>query len=735
MEKTFSFNTHPLTSQLRNVEQLAPNKWRASCPCGRNHKHDDKNQSLTVEYDQEKQTLLVYCFTGCTVAEICAETGCSIADLFIGKNPSSFINWFAEKNGLTFIESYSYCYGPYNDGLCKVRFRKPDGTKDFRWLHADDKNKSGFAMKHSGQHRLYAAGSLNNNTVIIVEGEKDANTVHNLINATAVSAENGASRSTGGKWREEYTKQLTGKTVYILWDNDEIGKQFAQIEAQNIVGTAAAVFLLDLPQAWPDCPEKADITDYVKAVGPEEAAQTMAQLIATAEEYHLPKGVYSWDDIIPETSAQDPQQTTTETISGITVHTGPGAAAPAKEPEKLVVTGFDDVEIKPTDYLFFPWFPRGKLVAIQGDSSSSKSTFMYAVGAAVSTGSDLLSVPCEDPGNVMFITIEDDEGDIKISFQDAGGDTSHLRRIRDREQIAKLNLSPAGAQTINEIIKAENIKLLVLDPIQQFLTGDMNKANETRPQLARLMNIAAENNICIAFIEHIGKDTSKAALHRGIGSVDIGAATRSIIQVVTDPTDDYYKIAFTVKNNTADFHETQRAIRYQVKDHPGSYNPEEKKRSRFHGHAEFSEIIPEYNERLYRRAMRKADEAAEEEEALLFTYDDDPLVITARQLIAENPQGLFIGTDDLIRKITECCGRCPYDQTKSKATSIYARVNKLRNLMIDTDGIQADKQSNSIYPKVYNWRGALTEPAYTRTKGFVLTPVNASKQGYQQTKI
>ncbi len=417
----------------------------------------------------------------------------------------------------------------------------------------------------------------------------------------------------------------------------------------------------------------------------------------------------------------------------------PAAAAPASKEEKQLTTGgYEDVETKPTDFLFFPWFPRGKLVSVQGDSGSSKSTFMYAVGAYVTTGRDLLSAPCEDPGNVMFITIEDDPGDIKTAFLDAGGDLSRLKRIIDREQIAKLNLLPPGAQMLDKIIKAEQIKLLVLDPIQQFLTGDMNKANDTRPQLARLMNIAAANNICIVFIEHMGKDTTKAALHRAVGSVDIGAATRSMIQVVTDPEDDYFKIAFTVKNNTADFHDVQRAIRYQVKDHPGSVDPVTKKRARFHGHAEFTELLPEYNERLYKKALRKADEAEEAEETLQFEYDDDPLIITARELVSYNPDGLFIATDDLIQKITIVCGRCPYDQTKSKTTGINSRIDKLRGLMIDTDGIQMDKQKNSVKPKPYNWRGEIYDPEDARkTRGLFITPVRtgASGTGAQQTKI
>ena len=436
-------------------------------------------------------------------------------------------------------------------------------------------------------------------------------------------------------------------------------------------------------------------------------------------------------EIVYKAPAADPEQP----VPGETVHTGPGASDPQKDKPHLTVSGYEDVEIKPIDFMFFPWFPRGYITAIQGDSGSSKSTFMYAIGAAVSTGADLLGVPCEDPGNVMFITLEDDASDIKVAFQDAGGDLSKLFRIREREEIAKINLSPAGVKMLDKIVKENNIKLLVLDPIQQFLENDINKASDTRPQMARLMNIAAENNICVVIIEHLGKDASKSAQHRALGSVDINASTRSQLQVVTDPEDNFFKILFTVKSNLAAFQDVQRAIRYQVKDHPGSYDTEKKKRARFRGHAEFTGIIPEYNERLYKKAQRKADEEAEEEILLAFEYEKDPLVLTVREIVAQNPQGVFIGTDDLIQRITQVCGRCPYDQTKSKATGIYARIDKLRSMIIDNDGIQVDKQGNSIYPKAYQWRGELVEPAHTRTRGFVITPVTAAKQGFQQTKI
>ena len=434
-----------------------------------------------------------------------------------------------------------------------------------------------------------------------------------------------------------------------------------------------------------------------------------------------------WDDMITtDVPAPDPEQP----IPGKTVITTPGATEPEKK-KPLVISGYDDVEIKETDYLFFPWFPRGKLVTIQGDSGSSKSTFFYGIGALVTNGADLLNVPCEDPGNVMFITNEDDPGDILTAFLDAGGDPSRLLRINDREQIAMLDLSPAGAKKIDEIIKGYDIKLLVLDPIQAFLCGDMNKANETRPQLARLANIAAENNNCIAFIQHMGKDSTKGALFRGLGSVDIGAATRSILQIVTDPEDDLYKIAFTVKNNTAALQDVRKAIRYQVKDHPGSFDHSTRKHHHFHGHAEFIKLLPEYTEKTYKRAQQNAERSAVQEG---IDYSTDPLVLTVCKLIEYNPEGMYIGAGELIRRITICQGWCPYEQTQDKAKGLNSRISVIRNHMMSVNAIQMDLETVPKQTKPYRWDGEIVVPD-KRERGVYLTPIKNGSVGFQQTEM
>ncbi len=261
------------------------------------------------------------------------------------------------------------------------------------------------------------------------------------------------------------------------------------------------------------------------------------------------------------------------------------------------VTDYSDVEITETEYLFFPWFIRGKLNSIQGDTSTGKSTFLYAIGAYVSTGRDLFGIPCEDPGNVMFITLEDSESDILTAFIDAGGDPKHLRKA-SKKLISRIHLGDTKVlEFIEQTIIRHKLKFLSLDPIQNFLHGDMNKASETRPQLANLMEIADRTGCCITFIQHTGKDQTRQALYKGIGSVDIMASTRSALQIVSDPDDPDYKIAFTIKNNTASRKDVQSALRYIIRDHPGSIDPQTGKHHRYHGHAEFIEWISFYDER------------------------------------------------------------------------------------------------------------------------------------------
>lgn len=279
-----------LLNRLQDVKPTGADNWIARCPCTQKHNNGDRNRSFSVKYDTGTGKILVHCHKGCTFDEICGAIGCGPGDLT--PEPTgperlrSFLTWYAGQNGLTLEDVYSYCYGQYADGLAKVRFRTADGKKDFRWIKEDPEQRSGFRMTHDGcPHRLYIAGNPAADVVFIVEGEKDADTMHRLTGCTAASAENGAARSRGSKWRDEYTQQLSGKTVYILFDNDETGRQFAEVEAQALAGQAAHVFMLDIAEAWTDCPDKGDVSDMAAALGKDAALKILTDLAQQAREY------------------------------------------------------------------------------------------------------------------------------------------------------------------------------------------------------------------------------------------------------------------------------------------------------------------------------------------------------------------------------------------------------------------------------------------------------------------
>ena len=328
---------------------------------------------------------------------------------------------------------------------------------------------------------------------------------------------------------------------------------------------------------------------------------------------------------------------------------------------------------------------------------------------------------------MMFCTLEDSDSDILTAFTDAGGDTKHLRRI-PKKLIARIDLGkPDVLQFVEQMIIKHDLKLLTLDPIQNFLSGDINKANETRPQLACLMEIAERTGCCIAFIQHTGKDQSRSALHKGLGSVDILAATRSALQIVSDPDDPDIKIAFTIKNNTAARLDVQTALRYVIRDHPGSIDLATGKHHRYHGHADFLEVMPYYDERKYKLAFKRAQEREDGSMQARIRYDADPLVITLKKLASENPDGLFIGYSDLIQRITDKCDTCPYTQTKDKTTGLSERIRYIRSMLMDRDNIQIDPQPNALKLKPYKWNGKLISEYVSSTgreRGIQITHIN-----------
>jgi hypothetical protein len=97
-------------------------------------------------------------------------------------------------------------------------------------------------------------------------------------------------------------------------------------------------------------------------------------------------------------------------------------------------------------------------------------------------------------------------------------------------------------------------RLVIVDPVQAYLGSgvDMHRANEVRPILAGLADLAAEYGAAIVLIRHLSKSLQSQDLYRGMGSIDFTAAARSVIAVGLDPDDKHRHVMVHLKSSLAE---------------------------------------------------------------------------------------------------------------------------------------------------------------------------------------
>ena len=213
-----------------------------------------------------------------------------------------------------------------------------------------------------------------------------------------------------------------------------------------------------------------------------------------------------------------------------------------------------DVTPQSVEWLWYPYIPFGKITIMHGDGGEGKTTLALNLAAILSRGEAL---PCNsydnanwltDPITVIYQTAEDGLADtIKPRLLAAGADCSRIITIDETDNVLSMT-----DERIEKTIKATGARLLILDPIQGYLGAnvDINRANEVRPIFSQLGKIAEKYNCAILLIGHLGKCKQKAA-YRGLGSVDIVAAARSVLMVGKPPNDPAKRIICHSKSNLA----------------------------------------------------------------------------------------------------------------------------------------------------------------------------------------
>lgn len=252
------------------------NNWMVHCPA-----HQDDRESLSVS-ECDDGVVLMYCFAGCSIHEICKKIGIKVSDLWPdGSKRSSGIFNKAEKKIMPTITkpkddrvfdvadyaiaelnkkrgafsrlwAYEDVYGNHVGYV--IRWDLPNGKKDLRPVSLiGDKWVIGGMQVPRPLFRLPSL--IPAKTVYICEGEKAAESLCK-IGLIATTSSNGAGAAEKTDWTP-----LAGKDIIILPDNDEPGLKYARKVEQILSGLKprphVRVILL------PGLPPRGDAADFI----------------------------------------------------------------------------------------------------------------------------------------------------------------------------------------------------------------------------------------------------------------------------------------------------------------------------------------------------------------------------------------------------------------------------------------------------------------------------------------
>ena len=180
---------------------------------------------MSVALGQDDK-VLVTCHrgSGCSVVEICDAVNLKVIDLYPPR---------PEERKLSLVATYDYRDENGKLLFQKQRFVDQWGKKTFRQRRPDPANSGKYLYTLDDTPKvLYRLPEVmeakrTGDMIWLVEGEKDADNVAKL-GFCATTPPNGA-----GKWLDIHTKALEGATVWIISDNDTVGREHGKTVAKN----------------------------------------------------------------------------------------------------------------------------------------------------------------------------------------------------------------------------------------------------------------------------------------------------------------------------------------------------------------------------------------------------------------------------------------------------------------------------------------------------------------------
>ena len=228
------------------------------------------------------------------------------------------------------------------------------------------------------------------------------------------------------------------------------------------------------------------------------------------------------------------QWRTTTQIHRHAAANGKADVARPRDIESVVTFGVD-VQAKGVQWLIPDRVPLGAITGLGGEPGLGKSALTALYAAEGSRGLH------GDPWTTLFVSAEDSASRVikpRLLALDADQARAGFLSIRD-EHGTMVPTLPDHIALIRGAMERHRARLLVLDPLNAFLSGDVDshKDQSIRRVLAPLAALAEELEVAVIVVLHTRKATGGPAVYRLGGSVGYGGAARSVLGFGRDPDD------------------------------------------------------------------------------------------------------------------------------------------------------------------------------------------------------
>ena len=218
---------------------------------------------------------------------------------------------------------------------------------------------------------------------------------------------------------------------------------------------------------------------------------------------------------------------------------------PSRRDEIGLVT-MDKIEAKPMAWLWPGRLMSNGLNVVTGLMGQTKGLFMVDVAARITRGSTWEGGAGHAPlGSVVWVGNEDDPATVlRPRLDAAGADVSKVHYVAgvrsgtDADDYRPLAIGPDLQRIVAALDAVPDCKMIVLDPVSEFMEADENASKEIRAELMPLVRVCNARGIALVAVCHQNKKQGMSTLQKVSGGGAWTQIARAVLIFAEDQTEE-----------------------------------------------------------------------------------------------------------------------------------------------------------------------------------------------------